>query len=119
MQFNEFVSTKESVQSVGTLKSLLPKGSKLGLFINKDDLTKRPVVIINRPDSTTPQSVVVSAALAPLVRSGQVKLSMLANLPIMEGKNGGHFIGRPGIGNTSIEDIASIEDFDANVFASA
>ena len=90
MQFTKFQSQSKAIPTVGTLKSLLKPTDKVKLLINKKDVTKRPIVLINDSDF-----VIVSQALAPAVRDRKLTVQHLAFLPIIENERG-FFITLPG-----------------------
>ena len=96
------------LESVGTALSIAGKGGEIGLIRKNMNSDKRLVLLIKnaKGESTT---VSCSEAVTKAFKAGQMKLSQIAQLEILENEEGVHFVSMPATGAIQSFKVADLQ----------
>jgi hypothetical protein len=96
LQFAVYERTESTLESQGTVLSVVGKDGYLELIPrNLQDVTKRVVVILKKKNGTS-ATVTCSKQVSDGLRNKTIELAHLINFEILEGESGVPFISMPG-----------------------
>jgi hypothetical protein len=111
VEFKHYERAESTLESQGTVLSLVGKDGKLGFIPkNLNDEDKRVVIILTKKNGTS-TAITCSEAVSKGLRDKSIKLGNLINFEVLEGESGIPFISLPSgaLAEVAVKNIVAVE----------
>jgi hypothetical protein len=103
LDFKKYESTESTLETLGTIKSIIGDNGKIGYVENNlKDSSRRVVVVLKKEDGTS-TIVTCSKKVSDGIRNSSIELGHLINFEIVQGDAGVPFISAPASSMLEVE----------------